>query len=127
MSEFGRVVLNPAEALELASYVIGMTKLADPNVGGDFQAIRVVKKGDVCLAIQILGEALARVNQGASDKRFLLQAFWYATTDPDVRKVMEETLKPLLEAGGAQVSKVGNTPEGEQETARTETAQVSER
>ena len=75
MSEFGITVLNSIEALELASYVIGMTSQVDPNVGGNVQAVRVVSPSKQGIAVQVVGQTYAGMMETSIKKRKLLQSF----------------------------------------------------
>lgn len=97
MSEFGKTVLNSSEALELASYVIGMTSQVDPNVGGNVQAVKVVLPSKLGIAIPVAGESYSSMLDTSSKKRRLLQAFWYAIGNKEIRALMEKQLKGIAE------------------------------
>jgi len=99
MSEFGRFTLNSTEAVELATYVIGMTSQVDPNVGGEIQAVRVVNPSKNGLSIKLEGHKLEEVKKAAAEKRQMLQAFWYAINEKEVLKLMRKQLGPILKTG----------------------------
>lgn len=97
MSEFGKTVLDSSEALELGSYVIGMTSQVDPNVGGSVQAIKVVLPSKRGFAVQVGGQNHSEMIEASLKKRRLLQAFWYAIGDKEIRALMEKQLKSITE------------------------------
>jgi 20S proteasome alpha/beta subunit len=95
MGEFGQFSLNSIEALELASYVIEMTSLVDPNVGGDIQAVRVLNVKKFARAVASSREDLDKAKEGAAEKRSLLRTFWYAIGQEQIRKLMKKQLAAL--------------------------------